>query len=321
MTSAPRPEWLTELIAIVQRLCPETGGSTSAAAGRPEKFGRVTRDAEAGAGWFWTGLAGRSADSDRLGGGYLAPTEGAGQLRFQLIESVQEGNVLKVRVAEHAPPEGLFLWVPGRAPGLLEKSLLAGLSRIDRFDLVNRFAEGRTDPVPPDPGTGLGTAGTLNAEQSRARAGCRSPGVHLVWGPPATGKTKVIALALQDIIASGKSALLVSATNIAVDNALAKAAAAVKRGPGVMVRAGTPHLREAAENPLSACRSWFTAGRKHSSSCAASWKNRSRYVKATLTWPGSPRCGPNLRTSTSTLIWPPKGGWPMRSYEPARRLS
>ena len=249
MTSAPRPEWLTELIAIVQRLCPETGGSTPAAAGRPEKSGRVTRDAEAGAGWFWTGLAGRSADSDRLEGGYLAPEEGAGRLRFQLIESVQEGNVLKVRVAEHAPAEGLFLWMPGRAPGLLEKSLLAGLSRIDRFDLVNRFAEGRTDPVPPDPGTGLGTAGTLNAEQSRARAGCLSPGVHLVWGPPGTGKTKVIALALQDIIASGKSALLVSATNIAVDNALAKAAAAVKPGPGVMVRAGTPHLREVAENP------------------------------------------------------------------------
>ena len=54
---------------------------------------------------------------------------------------------------------------------------------------------------------------------------------------------------MQDIIASGKSALLVSATNIAVDNALAKAAAAVKPGPGVMVRAGTPHLREVAENP------------------------------------------------------------------------
>ena len=164
--------------------------------------------------------------------GYLAPAEGSEQHRFQLIESVQEGNVLKIRVAEHAPAEGLFLWIPGYAPGLLEKSLLDGLSRIDRFDLVNRFAEGRTDPVPLDPGGGLSTAGTLNTEQSRARTGCRSPGVHLVWGPPGKGKTKVIALALQDIIASGKSALLVSATNIAVDNALARAAVAVKPEPG-----------------------------------------------------------------------------------------
>jgi hypothetical protein len=37
---------------------------------------------------------------------------------------------------------------------------------------------------------------------------------------------------LRDIIASGKSALLISATNIAVDNALARAAA-VKPTPGV----------------------------------------------------------------------------------------
>jgi hypothetical protein len=78
MTSAPRPDWLTELIAIVQRLCPEIGGSTSAAAGRPKKFGRVTRDAEAGAGWFWTGLAGRSPESDQLEAGYLAPAEQSG---------------------------------------------------------------------------------------------------------------------------------------------------------------------------------------------------------------------------------------------------
>ena len=111
-----------------------------------------------------------------------APAEGAERHRFQLIlllQSVQEGNVLKVRVAEDAPAEGLFLWMPGRPPGLLEKSLLESLSRIDCFDLVNRFAEGRTDPLPPDPGTGLGMAGTLNAEQSHARASCRSPGVHL----------------------------------------------------------------------------------------------------------------------------------------------
>ena len=249
MVHAQRPDWLAELIAIVQRLCAETSGSTSAAVGRPTKFGRVSRDAEQGAGWFWAGLAGRSADSDQLEGGYLAPAEGAEQQRFQLIESVQEGNVLKVRVAEHAPAEGLFLWIPRRAPGLLEKSLLDGLSRIDRFDLVNRFAEGRTDPVSADPGVVRSTGVTLNTEQSRARAACRSPGVHLVWGPPGTGKTKVIALALQDIIAGGRSALLVSATNIAVDNALARAAEAVKPVPGVMVRAGTPHLREVAENP------------------------------------------------------------------------
>jgi hypothetical protein len=102
------------------------------------------------------------------------------QQRFQLIESVQEGNVLKVRVAKHAPAEGYFSGSPGAALGLLEKSLLDGLSRIDRFDLVDRFAEGRTDPVPPESGTGLNTAGTLNTEHPRARTACSSLGAHLV---------------------------------------------------------------------------------------------------------------------------------------------
>ena len=72
--------------------------------------------------------------------------------------------------------------------------------------------------------------------------------MHLVWGPPGTGKTKVIAQSLQDLVAEGKSVLLVSMTNIAVDNALAKAAAAISPAPGVMVRVGTPHLTAIAQN-------------------------------------------------------------------------
>jgi hypothetical protein len=49
-----------------------------------------------------------------------------------VIEAIQIGNVLKVRVAKHAPATGLFLWVPVRPAGLLEKSLLEGLISIDR---------------------------------------------------------------------------------------------------------------------------------------------------------------------------------------------
>ena len=248
MAHMQRPGWLTELIGIVQKLCTEAGKGTSEPAEKAVKFGRVSQDAQRGAGWFWIGLAGRKAESEQLEGGYLAPAEGAGQQRYQLIESVQDGNVLKVRAAEHAPADGLFLWIPHRAPGLLEKSLLTGLSEIDRFDLVDRFARGRADPVPAGPG-GRPAPGDLNDEQSRAWAACCSPGIQLVWGPPGTGKTKVIALALQELIASGKSTLLVSGTNIAVDNALAHAARAVKPDPGVMVRAGMPHLTEVAENP------------------------------------------------------------------------
>ena len=243
MAPVRRPTWLTELIGVVQELCRVSGRSfMGSLTGKARRLGPVQPDVELGAGWFWLGLGGKnSPESDQLEAGYLAPAEGAEQHMYQLIETVQDGNVLKVRVAEHAPADGLFLWVPGRAPGFLEQSLLDGLSSIERFDLVARFATGQPDPLPAAPG--------LNNEQLLAQVTCRSAGVHLVWGPPGTGKTRVIAAALQDVIASGKSALLVSGTNIAVDNALDRAAVAIQPQPGVMVRVGNPHLKSIADNP------------------------------------------------------------------------
>jgi AAA domain len=239
MASAVRPDWLTELIGIVGLLCPPADQAGNTSGGGGKKIGQASPDPEHGPGWFWIGLAGQAVDSDQLERSCLAPADGPEKHRFQLIESMQDGNLLKVRVAEHAPAHGLYLWIPGRAPGLLEKSLLEGLSSINRFDLVNQFADGRPDPVPE-------VSGNM---QDRARAACQSPGVHLVWGPPGTGKTTVIATALQDIITSGKSVLLVSGTNIAVDNALARAAVVIQPQPGVMIRVGAPHLPEVAENP------------------------------------------------------------------------
>jgi AAA domain/PLD-like domain len=246
MTQEGRPQWLSDLISIVQELCTAAGTATPTAAKKAKRLARVTADAERGAGWYWLGLAGRSVDGDVLQDAYLAPADGADKARYQLIDSVQDGNVLLVRAAEHAPAEALFLWIPSRALGFLEKSLVESLSRIDRFELIDRFAMGRTDPVPPGPAA---VPDGLNEEQARAWLACCSPGVHLVWGPPGTGKTKVIALALRDLIAQGKRVLLVSATNIAVDNALARAAKDIRPRPGVLVRTGTAQLPEVGENP------------------------------------------------------------------------
>jgi AAA domain/PLD-like domain len=243
VTPVRQPDWLTELIRLVQELCIVPGrDSAGSVTGKARRLGRVQPDVEMEAGWFWLGLGDKqSPESDQLESGYLAPAEGAEQHMYQIIETLQDGNILKVRVAEHAPADGLFLWVPRRAPGLLEQSLVDGLSSIKRFDLVARFATGQPDPLPAAPG--------LNHEQSLAQVTCRSPGVHLVWGPPGTGKTRVIAAALQDVIESGKSALLVSGTNVAVDNALERAAVAIQPRTGVMVRVGNPHLPTIADNP------------------------------------------------------------------------
>lgn len=250
MPDVPRPEWLIELIRVVQRLCAADSGSASATdSGKTKNIGRVLPDTEKGDGWFWLGLAGRSADSDQLENAYLAPADGAGKRRYQLIEAVPDGDLLKLRVGAHAPREGLFLWIPNRGKGFLEKSLLAGLSGIDHFDLVNRFGAGRADPIPalvhvPSDVSAQG----LNWGQAQALAACRAPGVNLVWGPPGTGKTKVIALALQDLTSQGRSVLLVSSTNVAVDNALGRAAQSLNPAPGVMVRVGTPQVPEVADD-------------------------------------------------------------------------
>jgi phosphatidylserine/phosphatidylglycerophosphate/cardiolipin synthase-like enzyme len=247
MADPQRPDWLDELIGVVGRLCPEPGKDAPESTARKSRnLGRVSSDTELGAGWFWIGLAGQALEGDQLEAAFLAPSEGAQQHKFQLIETIQVGNVLKVRVAKHAPGQGLFLWVPARPVGLLERSLLNGLSSIDRFTLVNHFAEGRADAIPGN--LVSSNMADLNAGQQRALTACCSPGLQLVWGPPGTGKTKVIAQSLQHLIASGKSALLVSMTRIAVDNALAKAAAAIKPAPGVMIRAGNPDLTEIAQN-------------------------------------------------------------------------
>lgn len=245
MPESPRSDWLSDLITVVRQLCHSTTGRTRAAsASEPvpspgaRKVGRVTADPESGAGWFWIGLKGRHYDSDELDDAFLAPPDGSEHRKYQLIETIQDGNVLRIRAAEHAPQDGLCLWVAMGEPGRLEKSLLDGLSSINRFDLINRFAEGRTDPI-------TGAAGDPSA---RARAACTEPGVHLVWGPPGTGKTRVIAHALADLIGRGKSVLLVSGTNIAVDNAVERAFSALGTDPGTVIRVGKPALPSVSSN-------------------------------------------------------------------------
>ncbi|GII19973.1 AAA domain-containing protein [Planomonospora parontospora] len=155
-----------------------------------------------------------------------------------------DGPILRVRVIEEAPAKGLFLWVRRAAAGQLLEALVTGLAGLKLTPLTEAFAQGRLSPVPPDPGTPTGR----NPEQRRARAACCAPGLHVVWGPPGTGKTAVIVDALGHLVAQGKSVLLVSGTNVAVDNALHRAARDLDPTPGALLRIGTPHMPEVAED-------------------------------------------------------------------------
>jgi hypothetical protein len=70
-----------------------------------------------------------------------------------------------------------------------------------------------------------------------------------VWGPPGTGKTRLLQAAVSDLITDGKRVLLVSGTNIAVDNALLGVARERRHQPGQIVRVGPRQLREIADDP------------------------------------------------------------------------
>ena len=246
MTDGARPVWLTGLIEVTRQLYEVGGGDTGLPEGwEPKRLGRANRDLESAPGWYWVDLGDQAAESDQLETAFLAQAEGSKQSRSQVMEAVQAGDILKVKVASFAPSDGLFLWVPRRGSAQPDKALLDGLTQIGRFDLADRLGRGRADPAPPP----VAASGGLNADQARGHAACLAPGVQLIWGPPATGKTRLIAAALADLIARGKNVLLVSATNIAVDDAIGQAAKDIDPAPGVMVRVGTPHLADVATDP------------------------------------------------------------------------
>lgn len=97
----------------------------------------------------------------------------------------------------------------------------------------------------------------LNAQQSAAVTAAHEPGVHLIWGPPGTGKTEVLGRILALAHRDGRTVLLASATNLAIDEALLRAYNRCAPAPvaGELVRLGLPAAQEMQKHavlPLTA---------------------------------------------------------------------
>src|SRR4029079_7207951 len=88
----------------------------------------------------------------------------------------------------------------------------------------------------------------LNAEQQRASDACCAPGLQVVWGPPGTGKTHVIVNAIERLMTAGKRVLLVSNTNVAVDNAVEGIINRLAPTAGRVIRVGTPRITAVARD-------------------------------------------------------------------------
>ncbi|PYJ92449.1 MAG: hypothetical protein DME62_12730 [Verrucomicrobia bacterium] len=82
----------------------------------------------------------------------------------------------------------------------------------------------------------------LNAEQNAAVASTLGRDTTFIWGPPGTGKTETIGAIGAELFKRGRSALLVSHTNIAVDEALLKIANRLgdEANDGTVLRVGVP---------------------------------------------------------------------------------
>ena len=235
------PRWLDEMTEAVSRL---VRPGVADARGRQIGLGAV---AHLEPGWYALPTANRTVDPDTLTDLRLAtsPAEAADGAAYQVIDCVAEAERLRVRVGAHAPRSGLNLFATQRPAGFLDQSLLDALRALGEPGLAARFVENRLDPVD----AAGGDEGPFRGAQADAFRACTRPGTALVWGPPGTGKTTVLARVIDHHVTRGRRVLLVSGTNVAVDNALQGAVALRNPRPGELLRVGTPHLASVADDP------------------------------------------------------------------------
>ncbi|MFF6809239.1 AAA domain-containing protein [Streptomyces sp. NPDC012403] len=235
--------WREEIATALGELIAITGG-----AGRKPRWQRLGRAVRTGeAGWYAVDLRGSDLGPDQLDALRLAGPEpdGVEAKGFTVSETVQNGSLLALKVAEFADLPDAYVWLLRQPPTFLVEALRDGIAGLGEAPLANALAAGTIggtsahSPLPPG----------FHPAQGDAYRACLGQGVHLVWGPPGTGKTTVLKRAIGDLIARGDRVLLVSATNIAVDNALLGVVRENRHGPGDIVRVGPPQLREVADDP------------------------------------------------------------------------
>jgi hypothetical protein len=163
---------------------------------------------------------------------------------YTVMNAAIDGELLRVQVAEFAAASEPYVWRLSQPPTFLVTALRNGLAKLTDAGLANLLARGEVKGTPA-----VAIPPTLPPAQADAYRACLGRGLFLVWGPPGTGKTRVLQMAISDLIAARKRVLLVSSTNIAVDNALAGVVRGARHLAGDIVRVGPPRLREISDDP------------------------------------------------------------------------
>jgi hypothetical protein len=229
------PDWRDEVctaldfwIAVEKRGKNRTGGQTCIGRARPGNE----------PGWYVIDLRGTSIDADQAESLRLSGDRTPGTASYPVKEAVQDGPVLRVRVAEFVSLTDAYLWQDKQPAAFLLEKLRESIAGLGDAGLAHDLAARRLAPRPRI----LRRVAGFSDKQQEACESCLAPGgVRLVWGPPGTGKTMVLAEAICAMLATDRRVLLVSPTNIAVDNALLKVIAQRRHKRGQLLRVGTPH--------------------------------------------------------------------------------
>ena len=264
------PDWRDEICVALKAWLAVEGGSA-----RQASWKLVGRARPEGAGgWYQVDLRGAKVSEEQFErlrlAGAQAPVSGPAwsggaksdgapprdgdpeNIGYAVMDAVLDGAVLRVRVAEFAEVDDPHLWTYRQPPAFLTAALHDGIANLTEPGLAHVLARGElngTSAGSKESGLVVDGGRVLNEKQAEAYRAALGTGLWLVWGPPGTGKTEVLRRAIGDLLDAGRRVLLVSATNIAVDNALFRVVRDQPRVPGRMVRVGTPHLAEIAGNP------------------------------------------------------------------------
>lgn len=219
---------------------------------------------------------GGGAQVELRGGEHVGQAEGSSLYRFVVTEdlNLRDDTPVRVTAGQEDVPGRIVSFKDGVLLVALEQDLgpriaAARLVADDAF-LIERLQErlqkvqsgeaqlcrpaaeraiGQAAPKTADaePDPSVTGDGALNADQICALRRSLGSDTIFVWGPPGTGKTTTLARIVEAHYRAGRSVLLVSNTNIAVDTALERVAERLKGEPefhqGLVIRQG-PVVKE-----------------------------------------------------------------------------
>jgi len=216
-----------------------------------------------GPGWFTVCSRLTPEQVEALGDGWLSrkhdvlepDARGPAVPEHDVLEVVVAADEIRVRTAVTAKPAELELQVPAPDPRRVLVGLAAGLETVREGPLLAGFTDEALTPVPPGVGELRLVPGwnNLNPAQKDAVTACCAPGLQLVWGPPRTGKSHVVAAAVSQLARTGHRVLLLSPTAITLDTALDRGVRLMRPEPGAVIRIGGIHRpAKAADEPARA---------------------------------------------------------------------